>query len=72
MVNSDSDEVDQNLVSSGDYTTSNPSDDVPKLEMTFESDDKLFEFHNEYARSKGFIVCKGHVKRLSNGQIRKR
>ncbi|KAI3961059.1 hypothetical protein MKW92_003363 [Papaver armeniacum] len=56
----------------GDYTIRDPSDDVPKLGMTFESDDKLFEFYNEYTRRKGFSVHKGHVKRSSDGQIRKR
>ncbi|XP_026433568.1 protein FAR1-RELATED SEQUENCE 5-like [Papaver somniferum] len=67
-----SDEVDENSVPDGDYTIRDPSDDVPKLGMTFESDDKLFEFYNEYARRKGFSVRKGHVKRSSDGQIRKR
>ncbi|KAI3935568.1 hypothetical protein MKW92_039847 [Papaver armeniacum] len=67
-----SDEVDENSVPNGDYTIHDPSDDVPKLGMTFESDDKLFEFYNEYTRRKGFSVRKGHVKRSSDGQIRKR
>ncbi|KAI3888118.1 hypothetical protein MKX03_037529 [Papaver bracteatum] len=54
--------------SSNDMTT----EYIPKLGLSFESEDKLYHFYNYYARRTGFSIRKGHFKRSSDGEIRKR
>ncbi|MCL7021842.1 hypothetical protein MKW94_016377 [Papaver nudicaule] len=40
--------------------------------MTFELDDVLYRLYNYYARRTGFSIRKGHFKKSSNGEIRKK
>ncbi|KAI3963549.1 hypothetical protein MKW92_026743 [Papaver armeniacum] len=63
------------LYENGDLVeTSNDmiTDYIPKVGISFESEEKLYHFYNYYARRKGFSIRRGHSKRSSDGEIRKR
>ncbi|RZC60901.1 hypothetical protein C5167_022643 [Papaver somniferum] len=48
------------------------SDDDEVKGTVFQSEEKMYEFYNQYARRVGFSICRGAVKRTKDDKIRKR
>ncbi|KAI3936982.1 hypothetical protein MKX01_015197 [Papaver californicum] len=44
---------------------------IPKVGMSFESEEKLYHFYNYYGRRAGFSIRKVHFKRSSDGESEK-
>uniref|UniRef100_A0ACD5YAG3 Uncharacterized protein n=1 Tax=Avena sativa TaxID=4498 RepID=A0ACD5YAG3_AVESA len=42
---------------------------IPRVGMTFQSEEEAYDFYNSYARSKGFSIRKCHLKRRADGTL---
>ncbi|KAI3915112.1 hypothetical protein MKW92_030661 [Papaver armeniacum] len=72
----DTEKIEEHILDENGYLveTSNDmiTDYIPKVGMSFESEEKLYHVYNYYARRKGFSIRRGHSKRSSDGEIRKK
>ena len=62
----------ESLVNTSEGNHEVKSHHVPKIGMTFSSEEEAFQFYKKYGMEKGFKVRKGKVQRSADGSISKR